>query len=725
MDPLIKDSLSASLPHDVTTTTASSSHFMAGDILAPFSASSDSFSTSSVPYELSDIISPDSDMIIPEVAPTHKYCGAQLSDSNKANIVYLDSLIEEIPLPSGKVRLLVRCPQLESAVVNPVRNPKAETTANANLIKAVKLEEMAEYGHVELTNSKNCFFIEQVVPVVKKPNEPRITYDPADHEGSIKRIRDGHRLTLYARRANSLLAIICPLSGVIKHMVPTLNMLKTSSTTFESQYQSSGFESLTMIPSSAMQWFSKIDIKDGFQSILLPEAMRRFFTTCVYDPLQNHTQYYRWCTWPQGYIYSSMAFRNAITHVLEKVCSNATILPMMQSRQLGFGNMMDDVIVAASTFEQCSAALQTLIQFLENHSFRINHAKTVLPCQKLVFCGYEITPQGIKPQPNRRGITDAFAAEMLAQLTSSIKNRKAVATWCRSIAGTFQYYRKFLTGNEFLELQTFYDLCKRVERDENYSITTADIELAKTSLEYLTNYVVNGCPYLYMSSMLHETIASIIVNDGNVESWSGILFRVVRSEHPVCEDDLRYLPEMQPLIQTLAAQPAIRLPEHFSILPTMISGGIWSTNIDRARSSTARERVAQMYCVHDMRPFLSGLVYVVSDNSNSRWDVIDPITQYGGAMMPYWLLFCQEVAGTLWLPRTSIPALADLLARVLERRHISDRTHLQASALSLESSNHTDIPAPLDLDQTIPVILEDQPAILDPSTLLKTELINA
>ena len=201
---------------------------------------------------------------------------------------------------------------------------------------------MREDKHVEVVEAKDCTFIEATV-INKKPHEPRATYDSANAAASIKKIREQNRLTLYARRANALIAIYCVFTGMITHMMPSLDLMKNWHDSVESQYQSSGFESLTQIPGPAMHWFAKVDITNGFQSILLPEAMRRFFTTLVYDPIANRSIHYRWRTWPQGYLYSSMAFRNAITHVLEKVTSHPVVSPHIASRELAFGNLKKDV----------------------------------------------------------------------------------------------------------------------------------------------------------------------------------------------------------------------------------------------------------------------------------------------------------------------------------------------------------------------------------------------
>jgi len=587
-----------------------------------------------------------------------------------------DSLvIEHSTATPGRVKLEVRCPAIEKATPDPVRNPRRRCGNNANLVKSIKLRQLEQLGQVEQVSIALCHFIENTVVVDKRPDLPRPFGGQIQHEV----IQARYRITLDAKRANALIFVIGP-DGVIKAAIPTLAHAVRSGDLHQAQYQASGFESILMMPQQAQQWFAKVDIRDSFQSLVLPIDMRRFFATQVYCPETGKQLCYRWTTWPQGFRYSTMAFRNAATYILEKFTSLEHIAPVVDALKLAFANMTDDIIIAAATQAQCAATLAELIKFLEAHSLFINPNKTVHPCQKLVYCGYDITPDGIKPSPTRREITSAFADEAYTRLTSSLSDREQTLTIFRSMAGSFQFYnRGFLAGDQQLLLRTFYDLSTQLLRDPTYELTSDDLSQIKSALDALTDWVVNGCPHLRMGSLGARAIASLLVVDSNAPAWSGICFKVASLPSPACPDDLCFNPLLQPMISVLASQPGVVLPPHFTVYPCYIDGGVWSSNIDKGRSSTGRERVGQLRFLAQVEPHLEGLIYFICDNGNTRWDVIDPSVEFGGAMMPYYLRYQELVDGTIWLPRTSIPSWADFLARVLERRQIVETPSVHAA----------------------------------------------
>ena len=179
------------------------------------------------------------------------------------------SLIEEKPTEDGRVQLMVRCPQIEAAVVDPVRNPRANMTAGNNLAKSIKLAEMCQLNQIEVVDAKDCHYIEATVLVDKTPDVPPLVYDTADHSGSKAKIMARYRLTLFARRSNLMIAVLCPVTGNILHKIPSLEAKQSWPDSVEAQYQSSGFESLSQIPGTAMFWFAKVDVKSGFPSIVL------------------------------------------------------------------------------------------------------------------------------------------------------------------------------------------------------------------------------------------------------------------------------------------------------------------------------------------------------------------------------------------------------------------------------------------------------------------------
>ena len=103
-----------------------------------------------------------------------------------------------------------------------------------------------------------------------------------------------------------------------------------------------------------------------------------------------------------------------------------------------------------------------------------------------------------------------------------------------------------------------------------------------------------------------------------------MLIRILKLEAPPSASDIRYLPEMQPLLDKLRKENAAilyeySLPEHYSVVIGGICGGVWTHGLDKKQSSTGRERTAQCYAVDKFKPFLAGKVFMVCDNMNSSF----------------------------------------------------------------------------------------------------------
>ena len=578
-----------------------------------------------------------------------------------ANVQVIDS---EVPT---KKRLMVRFRELEQAVVDPVRQPNHKMSQNKRRYVAVKLCRMAERGEIEECRMDEVDLIESPILVDKRPKDPPFSKATDDE------IDDRYRLVLDAKLFNTLVCAI-DVDGKVRFLPPERIAPNSKAKILKpKQFQSSGFEGITQIPRKAFVWFAKVDIKDGFNNVRIPPPMRRLYGCRIFDDVKNRYCTYRWMTCVQGSKISGMAFGNAVNYINEMLYKDPRLTVHIDAQTIAFSRLVDDIIPAGATKELCQLAIDTLLEHLSYYSLAANPKKIIGPTQDLEFCGFSVTPEGVKPHPTRRAISDNFAAEALVNLRSNLKHREKIITWFKSIAGTFQYFRGFLTGDQFLAIQNFYDLCTKLERDPIATLSEADMLIAATAVNDLTEYIVNSCPRLYVSNTALSTRASILLVDGNVDSWTGMLLHLIEIPAPAETPGLAESDMMQPLIAKMREDPNFDMPTHFLILPCYISGGVWTSNIDRLRSSTMRERVAQLYAFDESKAFAVAHLFAVGDNDNSTIDVDDPALQFGGATLPLFLQFNSEVKSKIWLPRSELPSIPDMIARLFHKHAIQDK----------------------------------------------------
>jgi hypothetical protein len=331
--------------------------------------------------------------------------------------------------------------------------------------------------------------------------------------------------------------------------------------------------------------------------------------------------------------------------------------------------------------------MSTVTKYLEQFSFKVNMKKTIQPTTELIHCGFLISEGAIKPCPTRNKITKLFADAAIDNLVNA-KTQKKQFEWFKAIAGSFQYFKGFLSGDQFEQISVFHRLLSEYQKDPGSPISPDDLSIIKEAVFCLTDYVVNGMPSLMVgNTLLVDTVASVIVVDANIDSWSAFLLKIVRTDQQPAKD-LSSLEELQPLIQELRQLP-LNFPEFFSIMPERIEGGIWKSQLDKNRSSTVRERLGQCYAVRALLPLLKGPVVLVSDNCNSKWDVVDPQSIFQGAALAASLVAAEEVHFRLWLPRDSVPSVADLAARILANAGVS--TEEDADAVDASFNQQTSI----------------------------------
>ena len=606
----------------------------------------------------------------PIPAPTnakHKTSLNSISTTTGNSVRQLTAYIDSIPSADGKsVKLMARIPTMENAHVDPIRVSLHRRSGNSAELLAVRMNRYLELGYTEECALADIAVLENV-HLVDKKRAPDGTAPPWDFNSPDLHSR--FRCTLSATTVNEMVLLEGP-NGVFLVRKPEAAHPERQPV-MASFFQPSARDSLALLPAKSLYQFAKIDLTDGFQSVLIHPHLRRFFGTQFWDSTVNRMRYIRWKTLAQGHRASSGMFRQAVEIALSSAQQDPRLAPHFLSGDLGIGNLQDDFLIAASSFSLCEQAKSILTEHLLQHSFSINPKKLVGPVDEINFCGWKLKSGTITPLPSRTKITETFVSTALEQLDKA-KPGKQTLSWLRSLASLFQYFKGHLSGDEYAKIRTFHDLTIKYQELKTSRFTPEDKAIAAEALSSLANYVTNGLPPLAVGKhLMKDTVATIIITDANISAWSAILFHVIRLDSPPAPDDLSRRDDFTPLWDQLRRLPNLRLPEHYTLLPSRIEGGVWTTKLDKQRTSTIRERLAQYYAIYDLLPCLRGPVIMVSDNSNSRWDVAEPDITFQGAAMTKRLLFQQEVSYQIWLPRHSLPAIADLIARVLEHAQLS------------------------------------------------------
>ena len=419
----------------------------------------------------------------------------------------------------GKNRIMVRMPMLENVLMDVTRMRHSNRSPNYEARALIVSLEMVRKGHCkevkecDMTVSHNFICVDKkAVAGIRTVIPDNLT--PADILARFRGTLDCEMMNLLRFLQNDKGQVFA---------VPAGKLHSPGKALTAPQHQASGLQAARQLP-HGMRKFACDDIKGGFQCLLIHESLYRLFGFTIFDKEENKIRYFLMTTLPQGFNLASTLFRCGISCVVDRVYEHPLIKTLIEERKLAFGNNTDDFLTAASDEATCQLGVSVLRETLSNFGFVINTKKSIGPCDKVIFSGIEITAEGQRPCPTRRKLTEAFAEEMWSQFRAQSKNRKLVVKWLRSICGTFQYFKGFIHGPQIELLQVFYDTCTAMERDESYAIPETTENKVKKALYLLTDYVVNGCPPLYLAqSPVLKTVASVIVVDANLGSYSGFL----------------------------------------------------------------------------------------------------------------------------------------------------------------------------------------------------------
>ena len=92
---------------------------------------------------------------------------------------------------------------------------------------------------------------------------------------------------------------------------------------------------------------------------------------------------------------------------------------------------LDDILIFSETFEEHMTHLRTVLQRLEQVNLKLNPKKCCFGCQVVIYLGHILTPDGLKPNPERIAAVRQFATP------HDVKSVK-------QFLGLASFYRKFV-----------------------------------------------------------------------------------------------------------------------------------------------------------------------------------------------------------------------------------------------------------------------------------------
>lgn len=199
------------------------------------------------------------------------------------------------------------------------------------------------------------------------------------------------------------------------------------------------------------QYFSCIDLASGFHQIEMDPAsvQKTAFST--------ETGHYEFLRMPFGLKNAPATFQRVMNHILKGITSCAVYL--------------DDIIIFSTSLQEHINTLKIVFNRLRQYNLKIQLDKTNFLKKETEFLGHIITPDGVKPNPDK---IKAIQNYPIPKTTKEIK----------AFLGLLGYYRKFI--QDFAKLTK--PLTKRLKKGQKIDITEKDyVECFKLCKTLLTN----------------------------------------------------------------------------------------------------------------------------------------------------------------------------------------------------------------------------------------------
>lgn len=237
-------------------------------------------------------------------------------------------------------------------------------------------------------------------------------------------------------------------------------------------------------------YFSTIDLASGFHQINIRREDRH---KTAFSTDKGHFEFLRM---PFGLKNGPPTFQRAMTIVLADV-PNALVY-------------LDDIIIFSHSFEEHLKDLKRVLTRLRKHNLKIQIDKTEFVQTELQFLGHVITPDGIKPNPEKIQAIQNFPVPT---------NEKEI----KQFLGLTGYYRKLIKG--YAKIAS--PISNMLRKTSIIDINNEDYQMAVTDLKSaITNEPVLKLPDFSKPFVLTTDASNIAIGGVLSQKFDGI-------EHPI------------------------------------------------------------------------------------------------------------------------------------------------------------------------------------------------
>ncbi|CAC5400803.1 unnamed protein product [Mytilus coruscus] len=199
---------------------------------------------------------------------------------------------------------------------------------------------------------------------------------------------------------------------------------------------------------SGGQAFSKLDLSQAYQQIVLDEESRKYVT------INTHKGLYQYNRLPFGVSSAPGIFKKTMENLLQGI-------PRVVVR-------VDDILITGSSKSEHLNNLETVLGKIQESGMRLNKDKCVFLAPEVVYLGHRIDQYGIYPVESKvNAITEAPEPKHVTEL--------------KSYLGMLNYYNRFLP-NLSSKLAPLHELLKKQKQWEWDKSQQEAFELSKTLL---------------------------------------------------------------------------------------------------------------------------------------------------------------------------------------------------------------------------------------------------
>jgi len=239
------------------------------------------------------------------------------------------------------------------------------------------------------------------------------------------------------------------------------------------------------------QWFSKIDLTQGYWQVSLDKYSRPF-TAFLFD-----SKTYQFCRVPFGLKTAGSGFMRALSFALKDICNE------------NMSCYIDDILIGTKTFEEHISIMTKIFQKLIDYNFTLNLSKCIFLQKKISFLGFEISAKGFSPEQKGLEIINNFQEP---------KNKRQL----QQFLGICNYYRQFNVRHS-ISVDALRELLRK---EVGWNWTQVHTSAFKTIKEDFSRcitlkHIIPGVPFRLQTDASDHGIAGILyqvdeIGDHNV-----------------------------------------------------------------------------------------------------------------------------------------------------------------------------------------------------------------